>query len=38
MTFRKKTGLAFWATVVLVAVLVGYSLSFGPHFSDLCDA
>ena len=27
---RKKPGVAFWATVVLVAVLVGYPLSFGP--------
>jgi hypothetical protein len=30
MTSRKKPGVAFWATVVLVAVLVGYPLSFGP--------
>jgi hypothetical protein len=29
MTDRKKTGVAFWATVVLVAVLA-YPLSFGP--------
>jgi hypothetical protein len=27
---RKKPGLAFWATVVLVVVLVAYPLSFGP--------
>jgi hypothetical protein len=27
---RKKPGVAFWATVVLVVVLVGYPLSFGP--------
>jgi hypothetical protein len=27
---RKKPGVAFWATVVVVAVLVGYPLSFGP--------
>jgi hypothetical protein len=26
----KKPGVAFWATVVVVAVLVGYPLSFGP--------
>jgi hypothetical protein len=30
MTSRKKPGVAFWATVVLVVVLVGYPLSFGP--------
>jgi hypothetical protein len=30
MTDRKKTGVAFWATVALVVVLVGYPLSFGP--------
>ena len=30
MTDRKKPGVAFWATVVLVVVLVGYPLSFGP--------
>jgi hypothetical protein len=30
MTSRKKPGVAFWATVVLVAVLVLYPLSFGP--------
>ena len=29
MTDRKKPGVAFWATVVLVA-LVGYPLSMGP--------
>jgi hypothetical protein len=27
---RKKPGVAFWATVVLVVVVVGYPLSFGP--------
>jgi len=27
---RKKTGVAFWATVVLAVVLMGYPLSFGP--------
>lgn len=27
---RKSPGVAFWATVVLVAALVGYPLSFGP--------
>jgi len=26
----KKSGVAFWATVVVVAVLVAYPLSFGP--------
>jgi hypothetical protein len=30
MTDRKKPGIASWATVVVVAVLVGYPLSFGP--------
>jgi hypothetical protein len=30
MTDRKKPGVAFWAAVVLVVVLVGYPLSFGP--------
>jgi hypothetical protein len=30
MTDRKKPGVAFWATVVGVAALVGYPLSFGP--------
>jgi hypothetical protein len=30
MTDRKKPGVAFWATVVMVAVLVLYPLSFGP--------
>jgi hypothetical protein len=29
MTDRKKPGVAFWATVVVVAVLA-YPLSFGP--------
>src|SRR5262249_16114163 len=27
---RKKPGVAFWATVVVVVVLVAYPLSFGP--------
>ena|SRR5262245_6400636 len=27
---RKKPGVAFWATVVVVMGLVGYPLSFGP--------
>jgi hypothetical protein len=27
---RKKPGVAFWATVTLVVVLVGYPLSYGP--------
>ena len=30
MTNRKKTGAAVWATVVVVALLVAYPLSFGP--------
>ena len=30
MTSRKKPGVAFWATVVVVVVLVAYPLSFGP--------
>ena len=30
MTSRKKPGVAFWATVALVVVLVGYPLSIGP--------
>jgi hypothetical protein len=30
MSFRKKPCVAFWATVVLVALLVAYPLSFGP--------
>jgi len=29
-TDRKKPGMAFWATVVVVVVLVAYPLSFGP--------
>ena len=39
MTSRKKPGVAFWATVAVVVVLVAYPLSFGPaiwttaHFS-----
>jgi hypothetical protein len=30
MTDRKKPGVAFWATVAMVVVLVGYPLSWGP--------
>lgn len=30
MTDRKKPGVACWASVVLVVVLLGYPLSFGP--------
>jgi hypothetical protein len=30
MTDRKKPGVAFWSTVVVVVVLVAYPLSFGP--------
>ena len=30
MTDRKKPGAAFWITAAVVAVLVGYPLSFGP--------
>jgi hypothetical protein len=30
MTSPKKPGMAFWATVVVVAALVAYPLSFGP--------
>ena len=30
MTARKKPGVAFWATVIVVAVLLAYPLSFGP--------
>jgi hypothetical protein len=30
VTDRKKPGVAFWATVVVVVALVGYPLSFGP--------
>jgi len=30
MTDRKKPGVALWASVALVVVLVGYPLSFGP--------
>ena len=29
-TDRKKPGVAFWTTVVVVVVLVAYPLSFGP--------
>jgi len=30
MTSRKQPGVAFWATVIVVLVLVGYPLSLGP--------
>jgi hypothetical protein len=30
MTSRKKPGVAFWATVALVVVLMAYPVSFGP--------
>jgi hypothetical protein len=30
MTDPKKSGVAFWATVVLLALFVAYPLSFGP--------
>jgi hypothetical protein len=30
MTDRKKPGVGFWATVVVITMLVGYPLSFGP--------
>jgi hypothetical protein len=30
MTDRKKPGVAFWATVVVVVSLIGYPLSLGP--------
>src|SRR5215510_8950693 len=30
MTEGKKPSLAFWATIVLIVVLVAYPLSFGP--------
>jgi hypothetical protein len=30
MTDRKKPGVAFWATVAVVVVLVGYPLGYGP--------
>ncbi len=30
MTSRKKPGVAFWTTVVVVVVLLAYPLSFGP--------
>jgi hypothetical protein len=30
MTDRKKPGMAFWATVVVVVALLAYLLSFGP--------
>ncbi len=30
MTDRKKPGVAFWTTVTLVVLLVGYPLAIGP--------
>jgi hypothetical protein len=33
---RKKPGMAFWATVVVVAVLVVYPLSYGPWHYARC--
>jgi hypothetical protein len=30
MNSRKKPGVAFWASVVVVTVLIGYPLLFGP--------
>jgi hypothetical protein len=30
MTGRKKPGVAFWTTMVVVILLIGYPLSFGP--------
>ena len=36
MTSRKKPGVAYWATVVVVVMLVAYPLSFGPTYW-LCD-
>jgi hypothetical protein len=30
MSNRKKPGMAFWATVLMAVVLIGYPLSFGP--------
>jgi hypothetical protein len=38
MTSRKKPGVAFWATVAVVAVLVGYPLSMGPACWWLAEA
>jgi hypothetical protein len=35
MTDRKKPGVAFWATVVVVVVLVGYPLSMGLSYRML---
>ena len=32
---KKKPGVAFWATVVVVVALVGYPASFGPACSIL---
>ena len=33
---RKKPGLAFWATVVVIVVLVGYPVRSGPAAALLC--
>jgi hypothetical protein len=33
---RKKPGVAFWATVVVVVLLVGYPLSIGPAHGIVC--
>src|SRR5262245_26156524 len=38
MTDRKKPGVAFWATVVVVVLLVAYPLSFGPVCSAITEA
>ena len=35
MTSRKKPGVAFWATVVVVVGLVGYALSSGTAVARL---
>jgi hypothetical protein len=35
MTSRRKPGVACWATVVVVAGLAGYALSFGPAVARL---
>jgi hypothetical protein len=33
MSSPNKTGVGFWVTVVVVVVLIGYPLSFGPACS-----
>ena len=38
MTDRKKPGVAFWAIVVVVAVLIAYPLSLGPTCWIMHDA